>query len=181
MRLDTADLSIRLAEISFPSSQAEITGFAVYNRRLYALDAKDNTIFRNDSIKTGFGLGQDWLKDKSVSLQNGTDLTIDGDVFITKNNGEIDKFTSGVPQPFSLSGLDPALATASLVWTYTDIPYLYILEPAQKRLIIFEKNGHFVGQYTSDSFSNPTGFSIDYAAKTAFILDSGKLLRFPLQ
>jgi hypothetical protein len=181
MRLDTADWSVRLAEISFSSDKSEINSFAVYNRRLYALDSTNNTILRHDSIKTGFGQGQEWLKDKSVSVQNGTDLTIDGDVFITKSDGNIVKFTSGVPQPFSLTGLDPVLASASEAFTYLDIPYLYILEPTQKRLIIFEKNGHFVGQYASPTFVSPSGFSIDYPAKTAYILDSGKLLKFPLK
>ena len=181
MRLDTTDWSVQLAEISFASDKSEITGFAVYNRRLYALDAINNTILRHDSIKTGFGQGREWLKDKSVSLTNGTDLTIDGDVFITKTDGSIVKFTSGVPQPFSLTGLDPALSSASQAFTYLDIPNLYILEQAQKRLIIFEKNGHFIGQYTSPTFVSPSGFSVDYTAKNVYLLDSGKLLKFPLQ
>lgn len=181
MRLDTDDLSVRLAEISFVSNQSEIGGFAVYNRKLYTLDRKNNTILRHDSIKTGFGIGQEWLKDKNTSLTDSGDLTIDGDIFITKNNGEIIKFAAGLRQPFLLLGLNPAISSASQIWTYNDVPYLYILEPGQKRLAIIEKNGHFIGQYSNPALDKPSSFSIDYAAKTAYILDSKKLLKFPLQ
>jgi outer membrane protein assembly factor BamB len=180
MRLDTNDLSVRLIEISFPSDKTDLAGFVVYNRRLYSLDANNGTIFRHDTIKTGFGLGTEWLKDKSISLTTASDITIDGDVFISKNDGSVYKFNAGTLQPFSISGLSPALSTATKIWTYTDIPNLYFLEPAQKRLVVFEKNGHFVGQFTNSSLSDPTGFSIDFPAKTAYLLDSGKILKFPL-
>lgn len=181
MRLNMNDLSVNLIEISFTSDKSEIAGFSVYNRRLYVLDPADNTILRHDSIKTGFSPGQDWLKDKSSSLSDGYDLTIDGDVFITKNDGKILKFASGEVQGFQVFGIDPAINSPAKIWTYTDIPYIYVLETSQKRLIVFEKDGHFVGQYTNDSLVQPTGFSVDYASRTAYILDSGKLMKLPIQ
>jgi hypothetical protein len=180
VRLDPSDSSYKLVDISFPSDVAKVAAFVIYNRRLYSLDSQSGTIYRHDTIKTGFSQGQDWLKDRSVSVVSGTDMTIDGDLFVARDNGQVIKFTSGVSQSFTLTGLDPAFSTSLRLWTYTDVPYLYILEPAKKRLVIFEKNGHLIGQYMSQSFTNPTGFSIDYATKTAYILDSGKLLKFTL-
>lgn len=180
MQLNPADLSTKLVDISFPSGKANLSSFIIYNRRLYTLDTLNSTIFRHDPIKTGFGQGVEWLKDKSISLSDGFDLAIDGDLFVSKNNGQIAKYTSGLSQPFPLTGLDPELSSGTRLWTYTDIPYLYILDSQNKRLIIFEKNGHLVGQLTNDTLNNPTGMVIDSVAKIIYLLDSGKLLKAPL-
>ncbi len=180
MQLKPNDLSTKLVEISFPTKKSTLGSFVIYNRRLYTLDTLTGTIFRHDPISTGFSQGSEWLKDKSVSVSDGTDLGIDGDLFVSKANGEIARFTKGIRQPFSLSGLDPALGAGARIWTYADIPYLYILDPQNKRLIIFEKNGHLIGQLVSDSLKNPTGMVIDPSTKTVYLLDSGKLLKAPL-
>ena len=181
VKLNMNDLSVGLSEISFPTEKSDITSFVVYNRRLYVLDISDNTILKHDAIKTGFGLGQEWLKDKNLALSDAFDITIDGDIFITKNNGSIIKLTSGLPQNFSVFGIDPAINSPAKIWTYTDVPYLYVLEPAQKRLMVFEKDGHFVGQYTSDSLQLPTGFSVDHTSKIVYLLDGQKISKFSIK
>ncbi len=180
MQLKPNDLSTKLVEISFPTKKSNLSSFVVYNRRLYTLDTQGGTIFRHDPISTGFSQGSEWLKDKNVSVSDGSDLAIDGDLFVAKANGQIARFAKGISQPFSLSGLDPALGVGARIWTYTDIPYLYILDPQNKRLIIFEKNGHLIGQLTSDTLKNPTDMVIDPTNKTVYLLDSGKLLKATL-
>lgn len=180
MQLNPVDLTTKLIDLSF-STKASLAGLVIYNRRLYTLDNLKGTIFRHDPIKTGFGKGVEWLTDKSVSLTDASDLAIDGDMFVSKNNGQIEKYTKGILQPFSLLGLDPSLGAGTRLFTYSDISYLYILDPQNKRLIIFEKNGHLIGQMTNDSLKNPTGMVVDSAAKTVYFLDSGKLLKAPLQ
>lgn len=178
--LDPNDLTLKLIELSFPDNNSNVSSFVIYNRRLYSHDLISGDIFRHDSIKTGFGQGKSWIKDKSRVMQDGVDMAVDGDIFLTRANGSIAKFTSGDFTPFEITGLDPTLQTGSRIWTYTDISYIYILDESGKRLIILEKNGRLVTQISSKDFVKPSGFVVDPTTKTAYIIDSGKLLKVTL-
>jgi hypothetical protein len=115
-------------DISFPGSNASIASLNVYNRRMYTLDAGRHQIYKHDATSGGFGPAKPWLKDASSSLEGAVDLTIDGDVFVLTNSGNILKFTAGSAAQFNVSALDPALSGSSTLWTYNDLTYLYVLD-----------------------------------------------------
>ena len=83
-------------------------------------------------------------------------------------------------QPFEISGLDPALTTPTKIWSYNDLKYLYILDTAEKRLIILEKDGKLKTQIMAKEFKAPVGMIIDEENKTGYILDSNKLYKITL-
>lgn len=168
------------AEISYPHSIVKIDSLIVYNRRLYTLDEQNGQIYKHENIKTGFGPGKEWIKDLSINIKNGVSLSTDGDMFVALNNGQIEKITGGVKQPFTVSGLDPEIKSATKIWTYTDKQYLYILDSNNKRLIILQKDGALSAQITAASWKYPTGLVIDEPNKRAFILDSNKLWEISL-
>jgi hypothetical protein len=91
------------------------------------------------------------------------------------------KFAKGIETPFSVSGLDPALASPATIWTYNDVNFLYILEPANKRLIVLEKSGTLLKQYTDPAWKNPTGMVVDEPNKTAYVLDGATVYRLALE
>lgn len=174
------DESFKQGNISFPKPTAKISSLIIYNRRLYSLDITNNQIYKHENIKDGFGPGKEWIKDLSVDVKNGVSMTTDGDMFISKTNGTIEKLTAGNKQPFEISGLDPALKNGSEIWTYTDKQFVYLLDGAGKRLIVLQKDGHLKEQITTTVWKNPTGMIIDEQNKTAFILDSNKLYQINL-
>ena len=168
------------AEISFPNPVVKITNLLVYNRRLYTIDAQSGQIYKHENIKTGYATGKDWLKDLSIDVKNSNSFTTDGDMFISSNNGQIEKITAGNKEPFTISGLDPELKTGGRIWTYTDKQYLYILDSDNKRLVILQKDGTLFSQITSPVWKHPTGLVIDEPTKRAFILDDNKLYQINL-
>ena len=172
--------TIEPADISYPKTNSTINDIVVYNRRLYSLDTNNNQIYKHDSIKTGFGPGKEWLKDNTVDIKNGVDLTIDGDLYISKNNGQIEKITAGKKQPFLIQGLDPILTAGGSIYTYNDVNYLYLLDTVGKRLLILDKDGHLKSQIIASEWQAPNGLVIDEANKRAFILDSNKLYQIVL-
>lgn len=180
IKYDPANGSFARADITWPEQKSHITTMVVYNRRLYTLDALNNKIYKHDSIKTGFGQGKDWLKDNTTDLTNGESITIDGDLFILKSNGEVYKFTGGVKQDFAVQGVDPALTGGNKIFTYTDLLKLYILDTAGKRLLVLNKDGKLIKQITSSQFISPTGLVVDEPQSKAYILDSGKLYQIGL-
>lgn len=178
---DPKDNSLKRAEISLASSAAEISAAVVYNRRLYALDAVNNQIYRHDAVAGGFGPGKNWLKAADSNLRGGASLAVDGDMFVLKNDGQILKYTKGERADFNVSGLDPALTTGSQIRTYTDWKYLYILDKKEKRLVLLDKNGQLVRQLTADEFDAPSDLAVDETTGQAFALDEGRVMQIDLK
>lgn len=172
--------TVEPADISYPKTNSIISDIVVYNRRLYSLDTNNNQIYKHDSIKTGFGPGKEWLKDSTVNIKDGVDLTIDGDLYVSKNNGQIEKITAGKKQPFAIQGLDPILTAGGSIYTYNDVNYLYLLDTTGKRLLILEKDGRLKSQITTSEWQAPNGLVVDETNKRAFILDSNKLYQIIL-
>jgi hypothetical protein len=56
-----------------------------------------------------------------------------------------------------------------------DQDYIYIFEPTGKRLVVFNKNGNFVNQYTSNRFDNLRDFQVDEKNKKIYFLNSASV------
>ncbi len=180
LRFEPDSNTIKKVDVSYPNDNPVITAFTVYNRRLYTLDANNNQIYKHDTIKTGFGLGKNWLKETLPSLHTGTDLSIDGDIWAITSEGAINRLVSGQPQPFAIVGLDPAIGGGAKLWTYNDLTYVYILDGKNKRLILADKEGRLKTQLIATQFENPSDFTIDETGRTAYIVDGTKLFKVAL-
>ncbi len=180
LRFEPADGTVKKLDISYPHDNPTISGFTIYNRRLYTLDSNNRQIYKHDTMKTGFGPGKDWLKDPSGSLQGGSDIAIDGDIWTISNTGEINKFVSGLPESFEVLGLDPALGEGTRLYTYTDLNFIYILDGKNKRIIIADKAGKLKTQLVANAFENPSDMVIDEAARVGYAVDGAKLYKFSL-
>jgi hypothetical protein len=157
-----------------------ISSLTVYNRRLYSLDRATGQLYRHETIRGGFGPGREWIKDSSLDTRGSVDVTIDGDIFILNPNGTLKKFTNGLAQSFTLQTIDPALTSARHITTYTDLTYLYLLDTAGKRLLIYDKTGKLIKQIMSPQFSEPADMIVDETAKIAYIIDGDKVYKIDL-
>lgn len=172
--------SLSSQDIAFPTSNVNIANLNVYNRKLYTLDIANNQIYKHSQTQTGYDKGTPWIQESGVDIKDVISFTIDGELYALKTNGEILKFAGGKLQAFSITGLDPALKNPSQIWTYNDVKNIYILDPATKRVIVLDKNGVLVKQYTSSEWKNPTSMVVDEAAKKVYILDSNKIFEFKI-
>lgn len=181
VQFNPKDNSWKKVDIDYQNQNVTIANISVYNRRLYSLDTQNNQVYKHDVIKTGFSQGKEWTKNNTANIKTGADLAIDGDVFVLGKNGVINKFTNGVAQPFTVTGLDPELTSANEIWTYNDLNYIYILDTAGKRIIVLEKTGQLKKQITATEFSRPTSMIVNEEKGAAYVLDSNKLYQINLQ
>jgi len=172
-------LDIKLKKISdlkvnHFSDLEKIIDFKQYNNRFYLLDSAQGQIYRLS--KSG-----DQLVNPTPWLNAGEDLTkaagidIDGDIYILKNNGEIAKYSKGAKQDFTVAAIEPPLNQAAKIIVSPEGDYLYVLDPAGKRLIVFDKTGRFISQYVSDQFNDLKDFQIDETHKKIYFLNSSKV------
>ena len=159
----------------------EISSAQLYNNTIYAVDAKNQQIFKFKKNNDGFSGRESWLKDKgSADLSTASAITIDGNLFVATNTGQLYKFFTGKQQEFTLAPIEPTLTGVKKIFTSAGLDNIYILEPAGKRIVLVGKTGSFVAQYTFDSLPGEIkDFLIDNG--TIYIISENKIFQATLK
>ncbi|MEK7515995.1 MAG: hypothetical protein AAB562_00180 [Patescibacteria group bacterium] len=156
-----------------PAGNSPIRAIALWNRRLYVLDEAGN-IWRHDRSPAGFGKGVPWLKN-TPPLAGTVAMAIDGSLWGAKENGEVVKIFAGLPQAFAAGEAIPPLRQASALATDADAQYLYLIDPAERRLLVYGKDGKFIIQYVSDQFDSLSAVTVSEKTKTLYLLNKNVL------
>jgi hypothetical protein len=179
-KFNTADNSLENVEIDLSGQENKINNLGTYNNYLYILNNSNNQIYRYSKTTTGFSQPINWIKDGS-DIKNTIALTIDGDVYLATNDGQIQKFTSGKKQLFSISDLEVKLGSTTKIWTTTKSTYLYVLDPQNQRLLVFNKsNGKIKVQYFMENFNQLKDMAIAEKEKKAYLLNSNSIYQIDL-
>ncbi len=171
LMLDTETEELSNLNINIASNYTNITALASYNNRVYLLDKVDNQIYRHGRNGNEFTKRDPWIL-QNVDLSDAISLDIDGHVYVLKSNGEILKFLKGEQVDFNLDTINPEFINPTKMLISPDLEFIYILEPANSRLAIFNKAGDFLMQYKSDKFDNLLDFTVDEINKKIYFLNS---------
>lgn len=156
------------------------TDIVLYAGRSYVLDGINGQIWRAQSGTAGFGTEQAYIKASTLQLNNSVSLAIDSNVYVLKSDGTLARFLSGGQEGFTLSTIDPPLRASSGIWTVVDGTRIAITDPAEKRVVVFNKDGTLKAQITSPDFSGPRDVDGDETTKRLLIIDGTRLLLIPL-
>jgi hypothetical protein len=157
-------------------SNFNFTGIGLYNDRLYLFN--NDNIYRSDKLGSGYSKPSVWLKEKA-DLSNAQNMIIDGNIYILKNNGEVLKFLSGKSVNFTISDAEPKIEDARKFAIYNNT--YYILEPKNKRLVVYNKDGKFSKQYKANKFNNLKDFLIDEKNKIIYFLNETSIYKITIE
>jgi len=177
--LNTATKKTSSLEIALPAAATKAFDFKQYNNRFYLADRAAGQIYRFTKSGDQLASAVAWLNSQE-DMAEATSLDIDGSVYLLKKNGEVIKFAKGQKEDFNLSLVEPAITQAKKIIASADLAYLYLLEPAAGRLIVFDKTGKFINQYKSDRLVNSKDLQIDEKNKMAYFLIDATLYSFAL-
>lgn len=157
---------------------AELFGFA---RNAYLLD-KGGQVWKYVPVEAGYSDKIKYFKEGvRVDFSQVKRMQIDSSVWVLKDNGEILKFTQGVPDYFSLSGLDKGIKDARSFFISDETENLYILDSGNNRLVVVDKKGAYVSQYQGDKFGLFEDLVVDEGGKKVYLLDEGKIFQMELK
>ncbi len=129
---------------------------SVFNNNLYVLNQAQRNVFKytySDADKK-FGEPIRWIKSaKDLDFENIVSFVVDGEVWLSMKDGKIFRLTSGEGAIFDIVGLTEPFNSPVYLSTTEESKNLYLLEPAQSRLVVVSKEGKFVKEVKSVSLA----------------------------
>jgi len=165
----------QFSSFSIENPPAQIEASAVYNNRLYLISAGSIYRLEIDRKTNAFSGSQNWLKD-NTALATVQSMAIDGRIYLIENN-TVSKFSGGKKEVLSLDEISPKLEEPKAIYVSFDNDFLYILEPKNKRLLVYTKNGKYLAQYSGDMLDNLTGAAVDQKNKFVYLMNGKKIYR----
>lgn len=156
----------------------DIYGFA---SNIYLLDGLKNQVWKYVPVENGYSEKVQYFKNAQKDLVNAKRLHIDGSIWLLKSGPEILRFTSGVADNFSVSGLDKNLGEELVFFVEDTTDNLYVLDRTNSRLVAFEKDGKYVSQISGDKFKTSADMIVDEEGKKIYLLESNKIYTADLQ
>ncbi len=148
------------------TSWGEIADIALYSDNIYLLDKKNSQVWKILKENDAFSLGKPYFE--SEMPKNAISFAIDSNVYILSENN-ISKYLSGEKQNFILEKVpDKPLKNPVKILTSKEDNNIYLLEPAEKRIILFDKKGNYIKQIVDNRLFSAKTFAVDENKKTIY-------------
>jgi hypothetical protein len=159
-----------------PYPEFNFSDFSNYQSNLYFLDNKNGRVVKYPYLgEFQWGFPQTWLENQKA--KDFKSMAVDGSVWFLSKNNSIEKYYAGnLQKTFNLK-IFPEPKEFSRILTSSQLPYLYVLEPTQKRIIILTKSGQLVKQFQSQKFDNLLDFSVSTDGKKIWLLNGLKVFQ----
>ena len=132
-----------------------------YDRYVYVVNPEKRNIYRYAQTEDGYSDPVGWMKSATgIKYEDLRSMAVDGDVWLTTSDGQIKKFTSGREETLVLRGLDVLFTKDIYVYTSEELQNVYVLDPSNNRVVIFDKSGNFVKELKSVSLASANGITV---------------------
>lgn len=161
-------------KIELSESKFSFDLMSTYASNLYFLDQEKNEI-----IKYSYNNNFRWASPKLSfkPKEKVKSMALDSYFWMLNENNKIAVYYKGEYQRTVDVNIFPEIKNITKIKTKAGLPYLYLLEPANNRLIITDKNGKIIEQIQSEKFDNLKDFSISYNGSTIWILNGEQIFR----
>lgn len=148
-----------------------IKDMVAFENNLYFLDIQRLNVFRytpNEDILNG----SQWImKGPTDELKDAVSMTVDGDVFVARENGAIIQYSQGKKLKEIKLDIVPPLAKIGQIFTSASLKNLYILGPLNNRIISVNKKDGLTKQYSVPELNNLRDIWVDVDEKTIYLLN----------
>lgn len=133
------------SKIDLTSTSVSLTDAHFWNGSFYLLDRSNQSIWKFTPNSSGFSSPQPWLKNDAKLELGSVSLTIDSQVWILTESGQIYLYTSGIKDKFTQSQEINFTKTSNLI-TDADSDYL-IFTDNSKLIYVYKKTGEFAFKF----------------------------------
>jgi len=175
VKYDTSTNTLSNLEIDM-TNEKTVAAFKTYAQRIYLADRENKQIFKHDYLNNRFIAGKAWIID-NTDISQIKDLAVDGSVYTLNADGTINKMFSGRKQIYSVTdNLDKTLVGATKIFTSQNLSDLYVLDPANNRLLLIDKEKQTITkQFYASSFTDLKNFWVSANGKLIYLVNGNKL------
>jgi len=179
--VDTKESSVSRQDIALPAAETDVTAMAAYGSRLYLYDKASNNVYSYNKTLRGYSGQQAWILDTKQLPKDVVSLAIDGSLYTLSKDGIIKEFFKGeLAEDFSVEEIGPKLAAPTKIFTTVDHKNLYVLDPSENRVVIFNKQGALLRQVFLDPLVKLTDVAVSSNEETLYLLAGTKVLKVSL-
>ena len=147
---------------------------AAYQSSLYFLDGKNGEIIKYPGpISVGKDNPQLWLRRDTKKATDAKSVAVNGNVWVLNADNTIFRYFGGDFQNSIVPSFFPF--PKDLLKISAQLESIYLLEPAQKRLIVLTKTGEVIKQFQSEKFDNLKDFAVSENGRTIWLLNGVKV------
>ncbi len=155
-----------------PYSEFNFNDFSSYKGNIYFLDSKKGEIIQYSApLATGANNPKFWLNSNTKKVVDALSFAMDGKIWVLQKENIIDQYLSGKYQKTLNLNFFPPPKNIFQIFTSSTLPYLYLLEPVQSRIIIIDKTGNIIKQFQSEKFDNLNDFAVSPNGRTIWLLN----------
>jgi len=181
VQFDTKNNKLYPLSIDFSDEEKNLLDIASYGSKIYLLSPNQGKLFKHYKTISGYSRPYSWVKSSKVDLTKSISLAIDGHIYLLNSDASILKLLNGLPTNFKIEDVSPELTTPTKIFTGIYVASLYILDPQNKRVVVFTKDGKYLAQYTSDKFDDLKGVWVDEKMKKIYLLSGAVIYEVELR
>lgn len=173
------DLQKKTADrvIGRDNSWGQIKAVAMYEGNLYLFDSTKNQIWKYAAAATRFSSAKPYItKGEEIVLGDLADGSIDSAIWLLSLDGKITKLFSGRKEAYNQEVVDQTIANPRALFTSESTDNLYILDPAFKRVVVYNKKGEYLAQYQTDGLQDGVDMVVDEQDRVIYVLTPTKIL-----
>jgi hypothetical protein len=152
----------------------ELKSYSVYRNNIYFLDPTQGKILKYalpDAKLENLNLSNPKIWLESSSLIGAKSIAVDGNVWILNQDSEIEKYYASNFQKTLELNFFPEFRNPEKIHTSPALPYIFVMEPCENRIVLLDKAGKIQKQFISEKFNNLSDFVISADAKTLYLLN----------
>jgi hypothetical protein len=153
---------------------------APYNGNIYILDKKADQIVKFVAATSGYS-DSNYFSDANPDLSNAVSMAIDSSVYILYSNGDIEKYTRGDKDNFSVSGLDTKFSNPKRIFTSKDLDNIYVLDNGNSRIVVLDKTGVYKASYKASVVKSAEDFDVSEEDKKIYVLSKDRIYEINLK
>jgi len=152
-----------------------------YAGNVYVLDKSRSVIYRHSVITGGYADPSEWTKEgANRDFSQINSWSIDGFIWLLSSSGRVAKYSLGVEQNFSISGVEDLKSPVD-IYTNESIDNLYILDSNNSRVVVLNKEGEFISSYINELLGGATKISASESDRLIFFLAHDKIYSIDLR
>lgn len=168
-------------KLSLPNFSFNLDVFSSYLSHIYFIDKQTCDIVRYPYIGNfKWGAPQKWNKTTEKNCPTPISSTIDGSIWILNQNNTITRYYTGEFEENISFDIFPFVENITKIQTNASFDNIYLLEPANNRIIIIDKTGHLIKQIQSDKFDDLKSFTISANGKIIYLLNGLKIYKLEI-